>query len=52
MEFGGAPSISFFFFFFGDIKYAVVFGDTSRKSTFSAIAYGVVMEFKEKSECT
>ena len=30
-----------FFFFPGDIKYAVVFGDKSRKSTFSAIAYGV-----------
>ena len=30
-----------FFFFSGDIKYAVVFGDKSRKSAFSAIAYGV-----------
>ena len=29
------------FFFFGDIKYAVVFGDKSRKSAFSATAYGV-----------
>ena len=47
VEFGGAPSISAFFFFSaifffsGDIKYAVVFGDKSRKSAFSAIAYGV-----------
>ena len=41
VEFGGAPSISAIFFFSGDIKYAVVFGDKSRKSAFSAIAYGV-----------
>ena len=48
VEFGGAPSLSAFFFFsaicfffLGDIKYAVVFGDKSRKSAFSAIAYGV-----------
>ena len=47
VEFGGAPSISAFwggggrFLFPGDIKYAVVFGDKSRKSAFSAIAYGV-----------